>query len=178
MGLLGVGIGRQDQITIAIPLHKRGAKKPVEGVDKVLGRSPDKEAQVEGDLVVPAPGGMDLETGRSGMVDEALFHMHVNVFPVGTKLHRSGGKFLLHPVETLEDLPKLLRRQKPHSGQHPGMGPGPPDILTKETAIEGNGFRESFDLLIGRLGEPASPGFVRESLLRILTQGAVPSWSE
>ncbi len=144
-----MGIGRQDQIAIAITLHKRGAKQSVEGVDQVLGRSPDKETQVEGNLVVPAPGGMDLETGRAGMMDEAFFHMHVDIFPVGTKLDPPGGKLFLHPVEALEDLPKLLRRQKPHSGQHPGMGSGPPDILTKETAIEGNGFRESFDILIG-----------------------------
>jgi hypothetical protein len=29
------------------------------------------------------------------------------------------------------------------------MGPGSPDIFTKETAIEGDGFRESLDILIG-----------------------------
>ena len=126
LGPLEVGVPGHDGPGVAAGQLDEGGLEvgqlPVQPVQLL----PQPEAQVEGDLIVPAPGGVELLAHLPHQLHQPALHGHVDVLVLRTGREAPLGELGLHLVQALEDGGRLRFRQNPLAGQHPRHGPGSP----------------------------------------------------
>src|SRR2546425_4100488 len=133
-------------LQVRVPGHHRvdlAARSLDEGARQVehrgieLVEAIDREhAEVERDLVIPASRGVQLSADVTDEVAKATLDDRVNVLDVG----RPGERALLDlgadPLERIDDLPRLVRREDPPAPQHPGVSETAPDIVCRDPMVE------------------------------------------
>jgi hypothetical protein len=89
----------------------------------------DEEAQVQGYLVIPGTGGMELACHVAYLPKQPRFDVHMYILELGLELKLSSLDFLSNRVEPFDYHFSLALGYYLLLGQHPGVGHAPLDVL-------------------------------------------------
>ena len=157
---LQMGITGQDQV--AVPLGGgdvgglQGDEAGVDPVERVAG----PELDVGGDLVVPAPSGMELPADVADPLDERRLDVHVDVFAFEREREVPRLDLVANRGQPARDLPALVGGDQTDRGEHRRVGDRPPDVVLEEPTVKRDRLAELFDATVGPPVEPSPPRLV------------------
>ena len=159
LGPLHVGVaGEVDVLGVGLA---RPAQQHLHEVAEAPGHYPplpaDVEPQVEGDLVVAAPPGVELGPGRAGQLGDPALHGGVDVLVERQERERPRLQLGLDPGQGGGHDRPLLLGDEPHPGQHVDVGPGAGQVVGGEAGVERQALGEVEELLGRGVAEPALP---------------------
>ncbi len=159
LGPLHVGVARQVHV-VGVGLG-RPPQQDVHEVAEAPGHeaafAADVEAQVECDLIVAAPAGVELGSGRAGQFGDAALDGGVDVLVEREERERPRRELRFHPGEGGGDHRPILFGDEPDPGQHVDMGPGPGQVVGRQPGVEREALGEVEQRLGGGVGEPSVP---------------------
>src|SRR6266566_5597711 len=116
-----------------------------------------EEAQVEGDLVVPAPSGVELPRDLADDVAQPPLTDAVDVFEIARPRERLLLHLLNDPLKATFDRLGFLLGEDPLPTEHPRVGEASPNVIPRDPAIELEGAGESGDSALQRGRESSGP---------------------
>ena len=117
----------------------------------------DVEAQVESDLVVAAPTGVELGPGRAGQFGDPALDGRVDVLVERQERERAAVDLGLHPAERGGHDRPLLLGEEPDAGQHVDVGPGAGEVVGRQPRVEREALGELEEFLRRGVAEAALP---------------------
>ena len=135
LGLLQMGVTWQDRTKL---LFGQGEELRLQRPDKRQRPAcllPQVEADVQRDLIVPAPARVELAACVADPADQGLFDGHVDVLVVWRKDKFPRPDLGENRPEAGADLPCLGRRDDPLPGKHAGMGDAPFNVVAVEAPV-------------------------------------------
>ncbi len=100
----------------------------------------DINPQIERNLIVPAPCGVQLRARLADFFGERALDIHVHVLESFVPLKFAGLNFLFDLAQSSFDFLLFRGGDNPCFAQRGGMSNGTSDVVPIETAIERNGF--------------------------------------
>ena len=159
LGPLQVGIAGDDGVRILLRLVGNDGKELTELAPHLPALLPEPEAEVQGHLVVAAPGSVELFPHVPQPLGEDLLHEHVDVLGGGVNGELAALDVLQNVREAPCQLRRLLRGQDAALLQHGRVGQGTDDVLTVHAAVNLNGGIEGVRRLIQLSRRPSGPHF-------------------
>ena len=93
------------------------------------------EADVESDLIVPAPSRMEFTACLSNPVDKGFFDGHVDILIIGMEGESSRIHVAEDRLEARDDRSRLSLLDNPLFGEHSGMGDAAGDVKAVQTSV-------------------------------------------
>jgi hypothetical protein len=128
--------------------------------DRAADLGPQVEADIERDLVVPAPARVEFPPGLTDPRNQRLLNGHMDILVSGLEGELPG-------FDIGQDIPKpdlnrlgLRLRDDPLFGEHPRMGDASLDVVPVKAIVVVNRGREGLHFPIRRFREPPSPGLL------------------
>ena len=159
LGALQVGIARHDHV--AVPLGQPGQAFLERGqqlVD-VLSFLAQVQADIQHDLVIAAPGGVQLAAQQTDLLGQTPLDRHVDIFVRGQKREAVPLNLTLNPLQTLADFFSFGRGQQLLLDQHLTVGLAALDVVTGQPPVKGQGRGEGLHPGVGRRLKTSGPGF-------------------
>ena len=125
--------------------------------DDRAGLAPDPQPQVERDLVVAAPPGVELGARRPGDLGDPAFDRGVDVLVGRHERERAGVQLGAHLVERVGDGEALLLGEQPDRRQHVDVRARPHEVVVREALIEGQADAQRHQRVGRTFPEPAVP---------------------
>ena len=95
----------------------------MDAADDALRLAPDPQPQIERDLVVAAPAGVQLGAGRAGDLGDPALDRGVDVLVRGGELERALVQLGSDLIQRVGDREALLFGEQPDRSQHVDVGP-------------------------------------------------------
>ena len=130
---------------MAVGQSQQGFLKTPDMLLDLLGGITEVEAEVEGDLIIPASGGVKLGARRTDPASEFGFDVHVNVFKVATEFKLARFNVLLDAKETVLDRSELYLVQDSRAHQGAGMRDATPNVVSKKLPVGADRFSIAFE---------------------------------
>jgi hypothetical protein len=111
----------------------------------LLGGITEVEAEVEGDLIIPASGRVKLGASRADAASELGLDVHVNVFEVATEFKLAGFDVTLDAKETVLYRSKLYLVQDSRAHQGAGMRDATPNVVSEKLPVGADRFSIAFE---------------------------------
>ena len=158
LGSLEVGVPRDDRVAMLARERDEDALQAGERCVHRVALGAEPEAEVECDLIVAAPSGVELAAERAEPLDEAPLDGHVDVLVGGEKTEAAALELAEDGRQPALDPGALPRREQlgPHERAH--VRPAARDVVGIEHAIDGKRRREGFRFRSGGDGETSGPG--------------------
>ena len=171
---LGVGVAGHNRLDLfSGPADQGGLQRCYRSEEVGTGRL-DVEAEVEGDLVIPASAGVEFAAQGPEFFDQALLDKHVNVFgdrnPHPALPQRGRGrervirKVGFYGSQGSVDLRLLIAREDTDANQGLCVGPAAGDVLVEKPAIDRQRPREAIDERVRLFLEAPAPGLLAQWL--------------
>ena len=148
LGPLHMGIARHDGIRIGLRLVAEHLDQLGDGGLQLAAIRPESEPQVQGHLVVAAPGGMQALTRVPNAAGQFRFDKGMDILTACIHLQPAAFQVLCDGLQPLGDGCAVRLGQDTLPGQHGPMGQGTLDILGRHTAIHPDGGVEIIRRLI------------------------------
>jgi hypothetical protein len=113
--------------------------------------------EVHGDLVIAGASGVKFGAGGDTARELGL-DVHVDILEFGAPLEAISRDLLTDVIESLDDGHLFVTGEDADLAEHGGVGDGAEDVLPPEAPVEGDGFGEGGDGIVGTGGEPAAAG--------------------
>ena len=170
LGSLQVCVPRNDQINVFFsktdqgPLHfSNEVSYPVNGLSYI-------QANVQGNLVVPASSRGKLFPNRADLFHKGLLHKGMDIFLEFIDREFPSVHFPLDLCEAIKDLGGLLITNNPLLGQHPAVGHAALYILGIEACVKADGGIEPLHHLIHVCLKTTSPNLVNHESSSTLSE--------
>ena len=163
LGPLQVGVAGHDDALVPVGQAHPGQAQVGEIMDEALHLLRQVEAHVQGHLVVPAPGGVELFAHLAEPGGEPGLDGHVDVFQGRVELELPGLDLPADLGQPRHDLLPFRRGDDALLGQHPGVGHGAGDILAGQAPVKAQGCGEILHRFVGFALETSAPGFLRHT---------------
>ena len=153
---LEVGVPRNDDVKVPARLVQEG---PLQRLKAGLRRAQvvaEPEPEVQRDLVVAAPAGVQLAAHRPRQLRDAPLHGHMNIFVRRCEGETLLAKLRLHPPESPRQGAAFRAGKDAGPFQCLAMGETAENVIFKQAAVKGKRGGEAFHARVGRGGE--SPG--------------------
>ena len=112
---------------------------------------------VQGHLIVPGAGGVELLAHITDAMGQDLLHKHVDIFTGHVEFQRAGVQVVQNARETLDELVGIFICNDMLGGQHGGVGHGAGDILPVHPAVKMDRGVEIVRDLLGCAVSPSGP---------------------
>ena len=163
LGPLQVGVAGHDDVPVPVRQTHPGQAQVGEIMDEALHLLRQIEAHVQGHLVVPAPGGVELLAHLAEPGGEPGLDGHVDVFQGRVELELFGLDLPADFRKPRHDLVPFRHGDDALPGQHAGVGHGAGDILAGQAPVKAQGGGEILHRLVGFAFETSAPGFLRHT---------------
>ena len=157
LGALQMGVAGQRRVT------RRGGAVEEDGLERVdttrhvEAFASHEQPQRGGDLVIPAPAGVQLRARVARELGDPALDRGVDVLVGRRELERALGDLELGAVERREHERALLVGQQPDPGQHLDVRARSRDVVDRETRVERQALGEREQLVGRALTEAAVP---------------------
>jgi hypothetical protein len=111
----------------------------------LLGGVTEVESEVDGNLIIPAPGGVKLGSSRTDAASELGLDVHVNVFKVAAEFKLARFDVFLNGKETAFDRTKFGLAQDSCAHQGAGMRDAAPNVVSEKLPIGADRFSIAFE---------------------------------
>ncbi len=140
----------EDRLRVVLGPGGEGLPELVDRMDDLRAHGPGPEPQVERDLIVAAPRGMELCAERGDELDQLLLDVHVDVLVGDVQRELSGGPVQLDLLEAGDDPDGLLVAEDALLVQHLRVGDGALDVLDHDVGVGVDGRDELRGELVRR----------------------------
>ncbi len=154
---LQMGITGHHGLLMLFGLVQDGLLEVQDLLDDLVDLPAEEEAEVHGDLIVPAAGGVEALACRADPFRQKGFHVHVDVLVVGGKFDFSGLDIGQNVFQALDDLFFVLPGDDAAVRQHGRVGDAAFDIFPVHAAVKLDGGVEIVDQRVGLFAEPSAP---------------------
>ena len=152
-----MGVSRHDRRLIGFGLVAENRFQRQQVSDNGADFPADVHPEINGHLVVTAPGGVQTFPGVADTLRQQGLDIHVNVLMLGGELDIPrldiGEDFAQAPLNRLP----VLRGENAAIREHFGVGHTAPDVLTVKASVEVNGRVERVDQRVRVLAEAPGP---------------------
>ena len=145
---LEVRVAGHDHVQVLLRDLDQDADEPRQQAADLRGLVAQVEPLIQGHLVVPRAGRVELPPGVADPLGERGLYVHVDVLEGGVEDERPFIDLLLDPGQSLPDVDQLGVGQDPYPVQHARMRERAADILAVEARVEP--YRGGY--LLGRAG--------------------------
>ena len=111
----------------------------------LLGGVTEVEAEVEGDLIIPAPGRVKLGARWTDAASEFRLDVHVNIFEVAAEFKLARFDVLLNPKETVFDRSEFGLGQDSCAHQGAGMRDAATNVMSEKLPVSADRFSIAFE---------------------------------
>ena len=136
---LQVSVSGHYRILMLFSKIGEGAQQFVETVPDLSDVVLEVKTEIHCDLVVPAPGCMELLSHVADPLGEDSLYVHVNIFSFDAEFHFSCFYIFQDLTEGLDDKVRLLFGYDALFAQHAGMGYAACDVLFVKSLVETDG---------------------------------------
>ena len=145
LGALEVRVARHDRGAVALGEADEFALEALEFLSEGIAGFAQPESEIEGDLVVAAPRGVELRAGGADALGQLRFDVHVDILEVHLELEAS----LLDLGEDLAqagfDFFKFLRGENASGLQRAGVGDASRDVMPVKLPIDRDRLAVAFE---------------------------------
>ena len=134
LGLLQVGMPRENDVQASLGEGTKGGEEAVEGPRDLLNGFYSPEAEVGGYLVVSRAPGVKFPSNRPHVFSKKPLHEGVDILIRGVR-EIIFGECLGHPFQPRDEGASFLRGQHARSDEGPSPGLAPPNVLRPEAVI-------------------------------------------
>ena len=154
---LQVGIAGNEHVAIGRGQFDQGALRgPEQGAERVAFVA-EVEAEIQGDLVIAAAGGVQLRAGVADPLGQLGLEVHVDVFEFGLEREFPRLDLRADLAQTCRDLCALLRGDQPGGFERGGVRDGARDILPPESPVVTDRLAVALEKFGGLFGKAAVP---------------------
>ena len=132
------------------------------------------QAEIGGDLVVAAAGGVQALAGLPDALGQAGFDVHVDVFQRPVEREAAGFDLGGDAGQALLDRGLVRRFDQPGAGQHGGVGQAALDVLPPHALVEADGGVDLLHDHAGAGGESSAPLDIGRGVAQI--GGLIQGW--
>ena len=157
LGVLHVGESRHHSLAVLLGYAHEGHHQVVRGFGGMERRIAQIHAEVGGDLVVPAPGGVQLASRGADRLGQCELDAGVHILPGAVECEGPGLHLLEDVLEALLDGVGVLRGDDAAGLQHPDVGQGPHDVVERHAGVRVQAAGEGQGGLVHPALEPARP---------------------
>ena len=133
---LHVGIARQKRGGVLARAPAQDHARLVDSDHDGAGRRKREELHVRGHLVVAAARRMQAAARVADKFDKPVLDVHVDVFEGGIHLALAAFELARHLLQAGDDFLGIIGSDKPHLGQHAGMGLAAAHVVAQEATVE------------------------------------------
>ena len=169
---LQVGIAGHDGGLILLRLVQNGIDKGFDQLGDFVHLAAQVHPQIQGHLVVPGAGGVELLAHISQALGQHLLHKHMDILAGKVKFQRAGIQVVQNSLQAVDEGIGFLLGDNLFRTQHCSMGHRAGDILLIHLAVKANGGIEIIRNAVYNAGSPSGP-HLRHSFLLLMLQ--VPS---
>ena len=134
-----MGVTGHEHTEVFLSLVQEHALKLRNQARELLYGTPQIESLVQGYLIIPAPGSMQLPAQWTDFLDQPLLNGQMNILKISRKLEFPGPDFPLNGLERRPDTPRLRGREDPGSGEHFNVCNTAGDVFTVKPFVKING---------------------------------------
>ena len=157
LGALQVRVAGHQHVLVAPRGPRQRLPQRLKVRQDAVERVPQVEPHVQIDLVVAAPGGVELLAHGADLLGQPPLDVHVNVFVGDVEGKRAALDLLLNGAQSGDDLARLARGDDALLSEHSGVGDAAGDVVTVEAPVHVHGGGEGHHGIGGGAGEPAAP---------------------
>ena len=173
-----MGVARHNDGFVGFRLFRNGAQKRLNQRHHGVNLGAEIHPQVQGHLVVPGTGSVELFSHVSQTVRQNLLHKHMDILTGHVEGERPGIQVIQNPLEAFNQGLGLGLFDNALGSQHGGVGHGACDILGIHPAVEGDGGIEVVRNCVHIAGCPSGPQLCHSDFPFYKTGGASPSHAE
>ena len=157
LGVLHVGEAGHDGVAVVLGHLNQRHHQSVDRLGGLQGVVPQVHSEVGGDLVVPAPAGVQLASRGADGLGEAELDAGVHVLQRMVELEGALLDLYEDVLQSGDDLVRVLRGDDPTLLQHPHVGEGPHDVVERQVRVHVQGGGEGQGGVVHPGREPSGP---------------------
>ena len=164
---LQMGVAGHNDPQVLLRLIHNRLQQLLDQVADLINFRAQVHPQIQGHLVIPGPGGVELLAHIPQPLGQHLLHKHMDILAGVVKVQFSRFQVVQDSLQSLDQGIRLLLGQDALGPQHGGVGHGAGDILLIQFAVKVDGGIEIIRNAADLAGRPSGPHFCHSPLPRI-----------